>query len=72
MTTIHAKLVGDQALLGRSELQRLLELARQSEAVELQVDEEEVSSLEIMRLAEKGGAFDFWKDEGENIYSEHG
>ncbi len=72
MTTIHAKLVGDQALLARSELQRLLEPARQSEAVELQVDEEEVSSLEIMRLAEKGGAFDFWKDECENIYFEQG
>jgi hypothetical protein len=23
----------------------------------------------MMRLAEEGGAFDFWKEEGEDIYS---
>jgi len=25
--------------------------------------------MEIMQLAEQSGAFDFWKEEGENIYS---
>jgi hypothetical protein len=28
-----------------------------------------VPTLGIMRLIEQGGAFDFWKEEGEDIYS---
>ena len=69
MATIHAQLIGDQALLPRSELERLVELARQSEAIDLELQEDDVPTRAIMRLAEQGGAFDFWKEEGENIYS---
>jgi hypothetical protein len=69
MTTIHAQVIGSQVLLPRSELERLVELARQSGAVELQLNEEEVPTFALMRLAEQGGAFDFWHEDGENIYS---
>jgi len=69
MTTIHAQLIGDQAVLPREELDRLLELARRSEPVELQLGEEDVSTLSVMRLAEQGGAFDFWREEGEDVYT---
>lgn len=69
MTTIHAQLIGDQAVLPRGELEQLLELARRSETVELQLDEEDVSTIAMMRLAEEGGSFDFWYEEGEDIYS---
>jgi hypothetical protein len=67
--TIHAQLIGDQAVLPRSELERLLEIARQSEPIEVEFSEQDVSTREMMRLAEQGGAFEFWKEEAENIYS---
>ena len=69
MTTIHAQVIGDQALLARSDLECLLELARRSEHVELELREDDLPTTLRMRLAEQGGDFDFWHDEGENIYS---
>jgi hypothetical protein len=69
MTTIQAQFVGDKALLPRRDLERLLELARRSEAVELRLQEDDVPTLGLMRLAEQGGAFDFWKEKGEDVYS---
>jgi hypothetical protein len=69
MAVIHAQLIGDQAVLPRSDLERLVEIARQFEAIDLELHEDDVPTSAIMRLAEQGGAFDFWKDEGENIYS---
>jgi tetratricopeptide (TPR) repeat protein len=69
MTTIHAQLIGGQAVLPRGELDRLLELARRSETVDLQLLEDDLPTLGVMRLAEQGGAFDFWREEGEDIYT---
>ena len=68
MTTLHARLIGDKAVLPRAEFERLIELARLSEEVELQTDEEEMPTLGIMRLAEQGGAFD-WLAEEEDLYT---
>lgn len=70
MTKIHAQIVGDNALISRSELERLVELARRSEQIHIETQEDDIPTLAIMRLAERCGAFDFWKDEGENVYSE--
>jgi len=69
MTIIHAQLFDDEAMLPRSEFERLVELARKSEEVEVQLQEDDTPTQSIMRLAEQGGAFDFWREEGENIYS---
>jgi hypothetical protein len=69
MTTIRAQLIGDKVILPRSELERLLQLARQSEQVDFQILEDDLPTTGIMRLAEQGGAFDFWLEEGEDIYS---
>lgn len=69
MTTIHAHLIGDRAVIPRQELERLIELARRCEPVELELDEEDVSTLDLMRLAETGGSFDFWLEKGEDIYT---
>jgi hypothetical protein len=71
MTTIRAQVIGDKVILPRSELERLLQLARQSERVEIEILEEDLPTAGIMRLAEQGGAFDFWLEEGEDIYSIH-
>ena len=69
MTIIHAQLFDDGALLPRSEFERLVELARKSEEVEVRLQEDGTSTQSIMRLTEQGGAFDFWQEEGEDIYS---
>jgi hypothetical protein len=69
MTTIQARLVGDHALLPRSQFERLLEIARRSEPIHLELAENDASTGDEMLLAKTGGAFRFWLDEGEDIYS---
>jgi len=71
MMTIHARLIGDQAILPRQELEQLIEMARLNAMIELQAQEEKDnwSTWSLMRLAEQGGSFDFWKEEGEDIYT---
>ena len=69
MTTIRAQQIGDKVVLPRTDLERLLQIARQSEQVELQILEDDLPTAAMMKLAEQGGAFDFWLDEGEDIYS---
>jgi len=47
-----------------------LEFARHNGKVEIETVYEDLTNLEIMQLSEKSGTFDFWKEDGENIYSE--
>ena len=68
MTKVHAELIGNKALVSRRDLERLMELARRTEVVELQTYEEEIPTLGIMRLAEQGGAFAWLADE-EDLYT---
>lgn len=68
MTTIHAELFGDKAVLPRTELDTLLNLARQHENVELIAQQDNVSTAELMLLAEQGGAFDFLAED-EDVYT---
>ena len=68
MTTVHAELIGNKALLSRKDLERLMELARKTEAVTLETNEEDVPTFGIMTLAEQGGAFDWLSDE-EDLYT---
>ena len=69
MTTIHVRSVGDQALLPQSEFERLVEPSRQCEEINVQAQEDDAPTLGLMRLADQSGSFDFWKEEGEGIYS---
>ncbi len=69
MTTVHAQAIGDKALLPRAELERLVKIAERSEPISLQIEEEDVPTTGIMWLADHGAAFDFWRDEGEEIYT---
>ncbi|MBI3910468.1 MAG: hypothetical protein HY320_05975 [Armatimonadetes bacterium] len=68
MTKVHARIVGDSAVMPRAEFEHLLELARRSEQIEIQMQEEELPALGIMRLAEEGRAFD-WLAEEEDLYT---
>lgn len=67
--TIHVQEFAEVAVLPREELQQLLELARRSEQIELQIEDESPSTQELMRLSASGGSFDFWHEAGEDIYS---
>ena len=68
MTILHAQLIGDKTVLPRAELERLVELARRSEEIELRLEIDEIPTVGIMRLAEEGKAFD-WLAEEEDLYS---
>jgi len=46
-----------------------VELAQQYEEITVRRQEDDVPMWDIMRLVEQGGAFGFWKEEGEDIYS---
>jgi len=70
MTTIHVQHIGDKALLPQSELEQLVELARLHQGIAVEIEDDDVSTLAMMRLAEQGGAFDFWREEGEDVYAE--
>ncbi len=68
MTTIHAELVGDKAILPRLDLDKLLELARRNEAVDMVTQSEALPAAGLAMLAEQGGAFAFLADE-EELYT---
>ena len=69
MTIIHAHLIGDKAMIPRDEFEKLLELARQSEEIKLQISNDDIPTFAIMKQAEQSGSFDFWRQEGEDLYS---
>jgi hypothetical protein len=68
MTTARALAIGDKALLPRAELEGLVKLAEQSEPISLQIEEKDIPTIGIAWLADHGGAFDFWRDQGGGIY----
>ena len=53
----------------QSELELLVELAQRYEEITVQRQEDDVTTEDLMRLSEESGAFDFWQEEGEDIYS---
>jgi hypothetical protein len=68
MTTLHAHLVGDKAVLPRVEFERLVELAKRSEEITIQIEEDDLPTAGIIQLAEQGGAF-AWLAEEQDVYS---
>jgi len=72
MTTIQAQIIGDNAVVPRNDFDRLVEIARRSEAIALDLREgAEITTRDMMHLAERSGALDFWLEPGEDIYSIH-
>jgi hypothetical protein len=69
VTAIHVQFIGDQALISQSDLERLVELAQRSEAISVEKLEDDLPTIGLMRLMEQSGAFDFWKQAGEDVYS---
>ena len=70
MVKVHAQQVGPgKALVDRGELQRLIEVARQVEEVELIEVQEDLPTEGLMRLVEEGGSFSYLADPREDVYS---
>jgi hypothetical protein len=69
MTTIQAHWIGGKAILPKQDFERLLELARKSEPVDIETVNEDLSAQAMMQLAENAGAFEFWNESGEELYS---
>ncbi len=63
MTTVHAQVCGNQALVPRAELEKLIELAKQVEAVDVQIHEDDLPAAGLMALAANGKPFDWLADE---------
>ncbi len=59
MTTLHTTIVGDRAILPRTEFDRLVELASRSEPITIQACEDDLPTLGLMQLAEQGRALDW-------------
>lgn len=68
-SVIHIQYIGEKVLLPQREFERLVELAQQYEEIAVRRQEDDVPIWDIMRLVEQGGAFGFWEEEGEDIYS---
>ena len=69
MTTIQVQTLGERAVLPRTDLEKLIELARRSEPLDIKFAEDDLTSAEWTQFALAGGSFDFWKEEGEDIYT---
>lgn len=69
MATIHIQYIGEKVLVPQNELELLVKLAQRYEEITVQRQEDDMTTEDLMRLSEESGAFDFWNDEGENIYS---
>lgn len=66
--TLHVQWLGDKALLPREELERLVELARRSEAIAVETNDDENITAGIQLLAAQSGAFAWLADEPD-LYS---
>ena len=69
MTIIHAQWLDGQAVVPQQDFERLLELARRCEPVDVHATDGDLSTQAMMRLAETAGAFDFWNAPAEDVYS---
>ena len=70
MTTIHAQAVGEQIILSKEHWERLLGVAQRTEPISVEYTEDELMRFcKATRLSAFGSAFDFWFDEGEDIYT---
>ena len=68
MGRLHARLVGDTAVMPRAEFEQLVELARRSTEGAVDIEEDDTPAAGIRELAEQGGSLT-WLAEEPDIYS---
>ena len=70
MVKVHAQKVGaEKVLVDRGELQRLIDVARQVEEVEVIEVQDDLPVEGLMRLVEEARSFSFLADPREDVYS---
>ena len=70
MVRVHAESVGPgKVLVSREELEKLIEVARKVEEVELIESADDLSAAGLMRIATEGGSFQFLDDPREDLYT---
>jgi hypothetical protein len=70
MVKVHAQAVGgEKAIVDRAELDRLIEVARQVEDVEVVEVQDDLPVEGLMSLALEGGSLTYLADPCEDIYS---
>lgn len=70
MVKVHTQPIGpDKAIVDRKELEKLVEVARQVEEVQLIETGDDLPLAGLMRLVEEGGSFQFLEDPREDIYT---
>lgn len=70
MVKVHTQQVGaEKALVDRAELQRLVDVARQVEEVELIEVQDDLPTEGLMRLVGESGSFSFLEDSREDVYT---
>jgi hypothetical protein len=70
MVKVHAQQVGpEKTLVDREELQRLIDVARQVEEVELIEVQDDLPAEGLTRLVEEAGSLSFLADPREDVYT---
>ncbi len=69
MATIQVQTIGERAVLPRTDLEKLIELAQRSEPLDIEFAADDLSSAEWTQFILASGSFDFWKEAGEDIYT---
>jgi hypothetical protein len=70
MVRVHAQPVStEKALVDRAELQRLIDVARRVEEVELIEVQDDLPTEGLMRLVQEGGSFSYLADPREDVYT---
>ncbi|CAN5368620.1 hypothetical protein BH20ACI1_BH20ACI1_26700 [soil metagenome] len=59
----------NQVIISTEDLQKLVDIANKVEPIEIETEEADFQTTDLMRLAENSGAFDFLHDEREDIYT---
>ncbi|MDQ3180104.1 MAG: hypothetical protein M3Q33_06250 [Acidobacteriota bacterium] len=59
----------NQIIISATDLQKLVEMAQKVEPIEIEIEEADFQTKDLMRLAENNCAFDFLRDEREDIYT---
>jgi len=63
------KISSDKVLVDLNSIKKLISIAEKVDKINIIEKEEDISTVELMKLTEKGGSFDFLNDEREDIYS---
>ena len=69
MITLHVQELGDRALVSREELDVLVKAAQQQENVQVLPCTDDLPTLGLMQLVERGAAFDWLGDPREDMYT---